>query len=751
MVSRLCSLALLATLAAVLPFAQYMPPGNSGTNPSSGSGIQKGNGLGGFAVAAADTDYQSVVVHNVITAGAKCDGTTDDHAALQTAANTAGIWYFPPNATCVVGDSAGAGSTGVTMSTTGVTWIGNQTTLKKLTGSTGDMLWFRSGAQLILDGFTIDQNGQASSGGDNYTTMALDGTVPILRNILFKNSGAANASGAFWGFFSGIQAYNVTVDSTLSGGTSGQFLIQGAPAGSITKIDKCSFNGGTYNQLFIKQGGTGTEISVTDTWFNNIGNQAGNTGQTGNALLCYQCTGKLTVRGNHFIKPIFTGVRLNQTFPAVTWRGTWAPGFTYATNDGVFYKGYLYAGQTASNLGNQPDVATANWSIVGDLHAVIDSNVVDGAGEASIYAEFGTEGSVISNNKVMNGSSAIVSTNLSSRAFGIHQLITGNQITNMNLKCFHIESDTLSGNSCSNSPLGVEMGFGGTGQANILGPNTWTNVTVPVAVDASLGATPANQVTTSQMYSGTGDQGAAQVPSPAAIAFSGSTTLNISNISNAASAVVTFSSGTQPSVGQVYLLTMIYGMDQINGQLCTVSASTLTTFTCNINSSTYSAWAANPVGDANPQAMLIYSSGTTASSGVPAAVVGLNGLVASYDATALSANLGTQTLFSSAPAAGLYRTTCYIVITRAATTSSTTPNCALVYTKEGDTAGSGALGWFSGGITSNVVGQGVNATDDNTVRLQAGSNLQLSTVNYASSGATTMQYAIHVRVFYLGP
>jgi hypothetical protein len=135
--------------------------------------------------------------------------------------------------------------------------------------------------------------------------------------------------------------------------------------------------------------------------------------------------------------------------------------------------------------------------------------------------------------------------------------------------------------------------------------------------------------------------------------------------------------------------------------------------------------------------------------------------VASLDFTAQSANLGSATAYAvPSNGAGTYRISCYVVVTQAATTSSTLPNCTLGWT---DADSSTVLSAFSAqvsasGVTGNTIGtnssSGANHTQNGTgivIQAKASTNITYATNAYASSGATAMQYALHLKVEYLGP
>ena len=129
-------------------------------------------------------------------------------------------------------------------------------------------------------------------------------------------------------------------------------------------------------------------------------------------------------------------------------------------------------------------------------------------------------------------------------------------------------------------------------------------------------------------------------------------------------------------------------------------------------------------------------------------------IVAEVNLTAQQANISATTLYAvPASGVGMYRASCYVVETQAATTSSTTPGCQIIYT-DADTSAVKTISALDGAST-NVVGA-VDFLDSNNITLsgvniKASTNIQYQTSGYASSGATPMQYAIHIRLEYLGP
>jgi hypothetical protein len=128
--------------------------------------------------------------------------------------------------------------------------------------------------------------------------------------------------------------------------------------------------------------------------------------------------------------------------------------------------------------------------------------------------------------------------------------------------------------------------------------------------------------------------------------------------------------------------------------------------------------------------------------GCPASIA-----VAQVDLTAQGANIGSTPILTPG-ANGFYRISCYIVLTRAATTSSTTPNCNVIYT-DADTSVSETVLTGLGG-TLNIVGAidliASPSGNGGIFFAKSGSAINYSTTNYVSSGATSMQYAIHIRL-----
>lgn len=121
------------------------------------------------------------------------------------------------------------------------------------------------------------------------------------------------------------------------------------------------------------------------------------------------------------------------------------------------------------------------------------------------------------------------------------------------------------------------------------------------------------------------------------------------------------------------------------------------------------------------------------------------------------ANLGiqgnkTNTLLYAIPSGdnGMYRISCYVVLTQAASTSSVLPSCGVAY-YDNDTA---VLEQVPFTLTSALNTVGLNSAtfgaDTEVFNPTQAGGIYWYTVGYASVGATVMLYDVHVRLEYLG-
>jgi hypothetical protein len=119
---------------------------------------------------------------------------------------------------------------------------------------------------------------------------------------------------------------------------------------------------------------------------------------------------------------------------------------------------------------------------------------------------------------------------------------------------------------------------------------------------------------------------------------------------------------------------------------------------------------------------------------------------ASFNVATQAANIAPTTIYA-VPTGGLYRVAIYAVETQAATTSSTLPNVGVLWT-DNDTNVALSAVTVTPTNTANALGAFGNA--DIVISAKSGTNIQYQTSNYASVGGTPMQYAVHLRVEYLG-
>ncbi|QVN18752.1 hypothetical protein [Burkholderia pyrrocinia] len=113
-----------------------------------------------------------------------------------------------------------------------------------------------------------------------------------------------------------------------------------------------------------------------------------------------------------------------------------------------------------------------------------------------------------------------------------------------------------------------------------------------------------------------------------------------------------------------------------------------------------------------------------------------------------AANISSTTLYTvPANGAGWYRVSAQAVVTQAATTSSTLPNVGVTWT---DNDSGVALSATTMTSTNTANAPGAFGLGSQMMYVKAGTTIQYQTSNYASSGATPMQYAARVRLEYLG-
>lgn len=120
-------------------------------------------------------------------------------------------------------------------------------------------------------------------------------------------------------------------------------------------------------------------------------------------------------------------------------------------------------------------------------------------------------------------------------------------------------------------------------------------------------------------------------------------------------------------------------------------------------------------------------------------------VVAADGKSAQTADINAPTLYA-VPTSGLYRVSAYVVVSQAATTSSTMPNVSVSYTEA--TTGVAVQDQVTQTAATNQVGLHSGGTA--VIAAQQGSNIGYVTSNYASSGATPMQYAVQIKIESVG-
>lgn len=132
--------------------------------------------------------------------------------------------------------------------------------------------------------------------------------------------------------------------------------------------------------------------------------------------------------------------------------------------------------------------------------------------------------------------------------------------------------------------------------------------------------------------------------------------------------------------------------------------------------------------------------------------------VAKIDLLAQQTNVGPLLLYTTpANGAGMYRISAYVADTQAATTSSTLPAVLISSFTDNDSGISHSTAVFTAtGITTNAIGDSsaANTSPANpgtlVINAKASTVINFSTSGYASSGATSLQYSLHIKVEYIG-
>jgi hypothetical protein len=134
--------------------------------------------------------------------------------------------------------------------------------------------------------------------------------------------------------------------------------------------------------------------------------------------------------------------------------------------------------------------------------------------------------------------------------------------------------------------------------------------------------------------------------------------------------------------------------------------------------------------------------------GTPICVVAASSV--DVDLTLQGGNIAATTIITPS-ANGYYRISAYEVLTRVATTSSTLPSVAVTFTDADTSVAEGPEFFIAATNSSNTLGtQGpcnsVGGPCQVYLYAKSGVAIQYQSTNYASAGATSMQYALHIRL-----
>jgi hypothetical protein len=129
--------------------------------------------------------------------------------------------------------------------------------------------------------------------------------------------------------------------------------------------------------------------------------------------------------------------------------------------------------------------------------------------------------------------------------------------------------------------------------------------------------------------------------------------------------------------------------------------------------------------------------------GVNTAANGTSIIYGAVDSTNLSANVSATTIYAvPSGGTGFYRIDGTVIVTTPATTSSTMPGVTMTWT-DGDNNTAQSFTFIVSNSTNTLT-----TFAQATMRfwVKGGTNIQYSTTGYASSGATAMKYALHLRL-----
>jgi hypothetical protein len=348
-----------------------------------------------------------------------------------------------------------------------------------------------------------------------------------------------------------------------------------------------NFDGSGFDavQIYSSNGGSSAgNVKILGGTCTNVFDASFGTGQAGNCYSLFKVSNSI-IDGTTSINPRFSGIRVTGSSSA--------------------------GGTTAS-------------------YNTITNNKVIGCGEAAYWFELGAELNSLIGNFASNCNTAYHSTNSSQRPTGSGNIAIGNVFTGMLAFCAGADFlDVYNNNDCTDSPVGLVFGTGGTGKNLNPSGNTFKSSgntgAIRMAVAVTIDKTLTNTTNNTGLNLGVNlVDGAGVLPYiPTDNTFVGFSTLNIPNIvgmtnANPAVFTVTTMSAGAMNNNEVWFLfnipsaTLSDGTTPVTGQLCTLAAVSTTSFTCsNLNTLGGVAFTLPLYGNAAASADKIYSSGTT--------------------------------------------------------------------------------------------------------------------------------------------
>lgn len=479
---------------------------------------------------------------------AACDGTTDDTIAFTTMSALATNIYIKPGLTCIVNNPTIANHTHI-----------NGGRLLKLPGSTTNYLITSSfKTDILFQNIILDGNSIVQSTSNPYMIFISGGDVTF-DNVTLQNSGSPST------VMGGIDIFNASAtfkNSTVATSVLGNQFTSNFNNNFANRVQvlNSKFHGSQAKAIWFLNSGTEGVCNgeIADSYVDNVGDSAGDSGPNGNAISAYQCQ-YVHIHDNTTWKTRYSGIRLTGS----------------------------------------------SWNHV-------DHNTLREAQETALYCgELGGSGNLCDHNTIKDSASGINMTNVISRSPDGRNIADSNNCINVSYYCVYAEHDIATNNHADGVPFPFLVGHGSTSHDNIVKNNDCTQSSptyypVDVCVGVDIGMV-GNSIISGNEINGTivpliSSQAATNTPS----------NLIITGITQATAAVVTTSS-TLPAVGSKVCFVQISGMTQINGLCPVVSSSGSGAFTAAIDSTAFSTFTVTPSGGTAPvgNAIVVYSPGMT--------------------------------------------------------------------------------------------------------------------------------------------